>query len=172
MGRITRVENPIAAFGLLWALLVSRAAGAGEAGTPAPDFELPSLLEPSQTLALADFRGQVVYLDFWASWCGPCRRSFPVLEQLYADFADQGFTVLAVNVDEETELALDFLERYPVTYPLLLDPEGNTPGLYAIKGMPTAFLIDREGVVQHVHEGFKKSDGEAMRQTIEQMLAN
>ncbi len=143
---------------------------AAEEGQSAPGFSLPDLRNPSQSLSLSDYRGQVVYLDFWASWCGPCRRSFPVLEQLYQDFADQGFVVLAVNVDEEPELADDFLERYPVSYPLLLDPEGNTPALYRIKGMHTAFRIDREGVVRHVHEGFRKSDAELVRRLVEAEL--
>ena len=143
---------------------------AAEEGEVAPGFSLPDLRNPSQSLSLDDYRGQVVYLDFWASWCGPCRRSFPVLEEVYKEFAEQGFTVVAVNVDEETELALEFLERYPVSYPLLLDPEGNTPALYGIKGMPTAYLIDRAGVVRHVHEGFRKSDAEVVRRLVEAEL--
>ena len=144
-----------------------KAAGEGEA---APVFSLPDLRNPSQSLSLSDYRGQVVYLDFWASWCGPCRRSFPVLEEVYQEFSEQGFTVVAVNVDEETEMAMEFLERYPVSYPLLLDPDGNTPALYGIKGMPTAYLIDRAGVVRHVHEGFRKSDAEVVRRLVEAEL--
>lgn len=143
------------------------AAGEGE---PAPGFALPDLRRPAQSITLADYRGRLVYLDFWASWCGPCRRSFPVLEQLYGEFADRGFTVLAINLDEDTADAHDFLQRYPVSYPLLLDPQGRTPALYDIKGMPTAFLVDRSGVIRHVHEGFRKSDGEALRRLLLQML--
>ena len=139
-------------------------------GEKAPAFELPTLPEGATPLRLADFKGKVVYVDFWASWCGPCRISFPVLESLRTEFNEQGFEVVAINVDEFEEDALGFLEDLPVSYPVVADPEGNTPQLYGILGMPTGFLVDRDGVVRRVHQGFRKSDSKKIRAEILELL--
>ena len=88
--------------------------------TPAPEFTLPLVANGEGDISLLNLRGSVVYVDFWASWCGPCRLSLPALDTLYREFGDQGFAVTAVSVDVVEEDALDFLERYPVSYPCLL----------------------------------------------------
>ncbi|WP_272991687.1 MULTISPECIES: TlpA family protein disulfide reductase [Spongiibacter] len=138
-------------------------------GDAVPDFQRPSLGGQS-SVALADYAGQVVYLDFWASWCGPCRLSLPALDALYRELGDQGFVVLAVNVDAYQEDADAFLNSHPVSYPTLRDADSTLPKRFAVKGMPTAFLIDRDGRVQHVHEGFRKTDIEPLRRKIMALL--
>ena len=140
-------------------------------GEPAPAVALPSLAAADGAqVALADLRGKVVYLDFWASWCGPCRLSFPQLEQLHQELGPRGFEVLAINVDEFEADALQFLEEIPVSYLVVRDAEGTTPAAYGILGMPTAFLLDRQGVVRLVHQGFRRSDGEHLRVEILKLL--
>ena len=158
----------------LWCLLAMLAvpAVAGvQAGQQAPALSLPSLSSASPAqLSLASLQGKVVYLDFWASWCGPCRVSFPQLEQLRQELAPQGFEVLAVNVDEFEADAREFLEEIPVTYPVVRDGSGATPAAWGILGMPTGYLIDRQGVVRLVHQGYRKSDGTALRASIIELL--
>lgn len=162
-----------------WALccglgLVSIQAGAGvEVGQPAPAVALPQLAAGNATImSLESLRGKVVYLDFWASWCGPCRVSFPQLEQLRRELGPQGFEVLAINVDEDEADAYRFLAEMPVSYPVVRDADGHTPGLYQILGMPTGFLIDRDGIVRLVHQGYRKSDGAKLRDAIVELLAS
>jgi thiol-disulfide isomerase/thioredoxin len=158
------------------ALCVSLGAGAVcaarvQPGDPAPSLVLPRLPQASaDPVSLADLRGKVVYLDFWASWCGPCRVSFPQLEQLRVELGPRGFEVLAVNVDEFEADAITFLAQVPVSYPVVRDASGDSPARFGILGMPTGFLIDREGMVREVHQGYRKSDGEKLRIEILQLL--
>ena len=139
-------------------------------GETVPDVSLPALVELGETYSLDSLRGKVVYVDFWASWCGPCRLSFPVLDKLRAEYGDRGFEVLAINVDEDREDALDFLQKFPATYLVAHDPEGETPQTFGIIGMPTGFLVDREGKVRMVHEGFRRSDEAVLREEILELL--
>ena len=121
-------------------------------------------------MALASLRGKVVYLDFWASWCGPCRVSFPQLEQMRQQLGPRGFEVLAVNVDEFEDDALRFLREIDVSYPVVRDGSGKSPGEWGIRGMPTGFLIDRHGRVRLVHQGYRKSDGDKLRSEVTRLL--
>lgn len=139
-------------------------------GEVAPPIDLPQLGDEQQRLSLQSLRGKVVYLDFWASWCGPCRLSFPQLEALRQELGPQGFEVLAINVDEFEADALAFSRDVPVSYPLARDAEAETPALYGILGMPTGFLLDRQGVVRLVHQGYRRSDGEKLRGHIMELL--
>lgn len=141
-------------------------------------FRLPQL-NGTGTLALEDFRGKVVYLDFWASWCGPCRKSLPLYESLYQEMARQAengqaenaqFTIVAINLDEEEEDAVGFLEKHPVTYPVLLDPAGATAMDWQVKVMPSSFLLDRSGVVVKEYAGFEQSHIEEIRHDIQAQL--
>jgi peroxiredoxin len=149
--------------------LVPGLAGAVEIGQTAPAFE-GAALRGDAPVRLEEYRGKVVFLDFWASWCGPCRQSLPALERLRAEFAARGFEVLAVNVDENPADGLDFVKRYAVTYPLAADPGGAVAQMYDVKAMPSSYLIDRKGVVRHVHRGFRNSDLPGLRQTLGQLL--
>jgi len=138
------------------------AAGAGE---PAPSFSLPNLVT-GKSMGLSHYKGRVVYLDFWASWCGPCRESLPQLNTLRNELKRKGFEVVAVNLDENTEDAKAFLKQFPVDYPILLDPEGRVPGKYELPGMPTSFLIDKRGNIASVHVGFKSEDMPKIRDEV------
>ena len=145
---------------------------AAETGDTAPDIDLPLLSPTSGQADLASLRGKIVYVDFWASWCGPCRLSFPQLEALRQELGPRGFEVLAVGVDEDRDDALAFLEEEPVSYPVVWDPSGDTPKRYAILGMPTGYLIDREGSIRLVHQGFRRGDGERLRAEILHLLGD
>lgn len=137
---------------------------------PAPPFSLNDI-DGKQTRSLSDFRGLVVYLDFWASWCAPCRKSLPLLNELRNELHDQGFEVIAVNLDEEPEMGLEFLQEYPVDYPVLFDVDGSTPRSYEVRAMPTSFIIDRDGNLKVVHEGFNPADMAKIKQKVIQLLA-
>ena len=137
---------------------------------PAPDFSLPLLDESATTVSLADYRGKIIYLDFWASWCGPCKISLPLLNDLYNELGDQGFTVLAVNVDENVGKAEKFLKRFPVDYPVLLDTDASTARAYHIVGMPTSVIIDQAGNIVMIHQGFKESDIDLIRGHVQGLI--
>lgn len=121
----------------------------------APLFSLPGT---SGVVSLDQFRGQLVYLDFWASWCGPCKRSFPFMNAIQRKYADRGLRVVAVNVDQSTDDARQFLRAVPADFTVAFDPLGVTPGLYKIKGMPSSVLIGRDGNILSFHQGFKPAD--------------
>ncbi|MCG8392232.1 MAG: TlpA family protein disulfide reductase [Pseudomonadales bacterium] len=133
-------------------LVVSTQVLAGE-GEPAPDFTLKSL--SGKNIKLSELRGTVVLLNFWASWCGPCRTEMPLLDDLYREYRDYGFTVLGVNLDENRDQADMLLDKVPVTFPVLFDPQNRTSETYNVDAMPTTVLIDRNGVVRHHHRGYK-----------------
>lgn len=157
---------------LLLLTLLATAAGAAavEPGQPAPAFT-GAPLGAGTPLKLEDFRGRVVYLDFWASWCGPCRRSLPWMEQLRGEFGSAGFEVVAVNVDETPADALRFLRRFQVSYPIVGDARGAIAALYDVRDMPSSYLIDRDGVVREVHRGFSRSDARRLREAVAQLVA-
>lgn len=134
----------------------------------APEFTLKTLDEERQ-ISLKDYRGKVIYLDFWASWCGPCRKSLPMLNELRNELKDRGFEVLALNVDETREEGLRFLKEYPVDYPTLFDNEG-TAATYQLRGMPTAFLIDHNGKLHSQHVGFNPKDMGSIREEVLSLL--
>lgn len=151
------------------ALILAPMTQAVSVGDKAPQFTLPKL-EGSKKLSLKSYRGKVVYLDFWASWCGPCRQSLPMMNDIRNKLKKKGFEVLAVNLDEEPEAGRAFLKQFPVQYPVVSDVEGKTPEQYGLQGMPTSYLIDRKGKVQLVHVGFKKSDIGELEKKITQLL--
>ena len=105
-------------------------------------------------LDLSAYRGKVVYVDFWASWCGPCRESFPWLGNLVREFSSRDFVVIAVNVDKDRARAERFLDNTPADFPIVYDPRGDIATAYNVAGMPSAVLIDRDGHVRFQHAGF------------------
>lgn len=109
------------------------------------------------TVRLADLQGKVVYLDFWASWCAPCRKSFPWMQQMEAKYADQGLKILAVNVDHSPEDAQRFLDRVPADFLIAYDHKGTLASAVKLKAMPSSFLLDKDGNILKTHLGFKQS---------------
>jgi thiol-disulfide isomerase/thioredoxin len=143
---------------------------AAETSAPAPAIALP-LLQSKEILRLEDLRGRVVLLDFWASWCGPCRESLPQYQKLRDEYTRADFEVLAVSLDEDIEEALGFLKQVPLQFPLLHDPEGKVASAYALKGMPSSYLIDRNGILRSQHVGFQMRDLPSLRAKIAQLIA-
>ncbi len=153
---------------LVASILLAAPVWAVEVGEPMPAFQQPGLGH-GKMLNSNYFAGKVLYLDFWASWCGPCRISLPTMDKLYREFNDQGFEVVAVNVDKNLNDAKRFLKQHPVSYYLVTD-DGSLPRRYGVKGMPTAYLIDRQGRVRRIHEGFRPGDEQSLRLQIEYLL--
>ena len=145
------------------------AAHATGVGDRAPDFRLPQLGKDSQ-LGLGDVRGKVVFVDFWASWCSPCREAMPQYEKLYTSLPRDQFAIVAVNVDETRGDAEKFLAAHPVSYAIVFDPAGDVPKAYGLIGMPTSYLIDRNGVVRWRGQGFKSGDIDTLRQQIGKLV--
>ena len=119
---------------------------------------------------LSKYRGKVVYLDFWASWCAPCLTAIPEVEEMRGEFPSDQFQIIAVNLDQKEKKALRFLSKNPVGYPSASDPKGRLPGQYGVDTMPTSYLIDRKGVIRYVHRGFKRGDGSKLRHEIRALL--
>jgi peroxiredoxin len=140
----------------LAAALLSSSVLAGATKQPAPDFTLPS--RSGDTVSLADLRGQVVMINFWASWCGPCRQEMPLLDQMHKRYSSLGFTLLGVNVEENTNDAERWLEEVPVSFPVLFDRESKVSKLYQVSAMPSTVFIDRHGNIRYLHKGYKPGD--------------
>jgi thiol-disulfide isomerase/thioredoxin len=138
---------------------------------PAPDWTLPAIQNAEGDLSMSDFRGKITYLDFWASWCGPCRLSLPALNSLNEAFSDEPVQFLAISIDVVEEDAWDFLARYAVDYPVVIDTEGDIARLFAVDGMPSGYLLDAEGRVREIHIGFKRGDELKLAESIKKMLA-
>ena len=136
---------------LLLAVLSSGLAGAAHA--PAPDFTLTS--RDGRTVSLGQLRGQVVMINFWATWCGPCRQEMPLLDALYQRYSKLGFTLLGVNVEENSSGADAYLKETPVSFPILFDPKNQVSELYDVNAMPSTVLVDRNGQVRFLHKGYK-----------------
>ena len=136
----------------------------------AEDFTL-ARLDSSETVSLRDYRGEVVYLSFWASWCQPCRQEMPYLAQLWERHRDRGFQVLAINVDEDTELAREFARQFDLPFPLLRDEERAISALYRVPGFPTHYIVDRSGHIRFSGLGFNLADVSAVSQEVETLLA-
>jgi thiol-disulfide isomerase/thioredoxin len=122
-------------------------------------------------LDLSALRGRVVYLDFWASWCGPCRQSFPWMESMKKAYEAQGLTVLAINVDHDRADAERFLKIFHPDFEIRFDPQGSWAEEFEVSGMPSSVIIDRHGVVRFTHVGFWPAQAEDSVQQIRELLA-
>jgi thiol-disulfide isomerase/thioredoxin len=141
-----------------------------EPGDAAPNFSVP-LLTADGELALSAYAGKVVYLDFWASWCPPCLTSLPQIERLRGEFSADRFQIVAINLDREPAKARRFLSKVKIGYPSGIDSSGVIPERFELETMPTSFLIDGDGVIRHIHEGFRKSDMDVLRERIHALVA-
>jgi len=153
---------------LLAFALVSRATAAG-VGDAAPGLSLPDA--QGAAVALADLRGKVVYVDFWASWCGPCKRSFPWMNELARRYGERGFAIVAVNVDRKRADAERFLAQVPAQFTVVYDPAGETPAAWQVKGMPSSYLVGRDGRVVLVEQGFRDEQKGPVEDKIRELLA-
>lgn len=134
---------------------------------PAP----PLTSEQSLALLFKQHEGKVIYLDFWASWCGPCRKSFPWMSRVHQMFNAQGFTVISINLDAKRELAEAFLNNNPVQFPVVFDPQGTIATRYQLKGMPSSYLIGRDGEIKIAHVGFFSHKQHQYEEEIKSLLA-
>jgi len=135
-----------------------------------PAFELPEL-HSDNIIELNKLRGKVVYVDFWASWCGPCRQSMPKFNTLYKQLSSKGFDIVAINLDESKADAQRFLQDYPVNYTVLYDATGQSPKQFGVSVMPTGYLLDRFGMVRYTHQGFRDGDEAKLMQEVNKLLA-
>ena len=115
-------------------------------GQPAPDFKLQNL--DGESVSLSDFKGKAVLVNFWATWCGPCRIEMPYLQEIYEEWSEQGLVLLAVNIGESPAKVKDFMEKYNLSFPVLLDAKTTVAREYNVSGIPTTFFIDKDGVIQ------------------------
>ena len=139
---------------------------------PQPVWELPLIANGEGTVTDSTYLGRVTYVDFWASWCGPCRLSLPALNRLSKEFDATDFGVVAISVDYVDQDALDFLKRYPVDYPVAIDKTGNSGRDFSVAGMPSGYLIGRDGLIREIHVGFRKGDEGILRQQIQSLIAD
>lgn len=135
----------------------------------AADFTLNS---NKGSIKLSDYRGKVVLLDFWASWCGPCRESFPWMQHMHEKYVHQGLTIVAINMDKDSKLASAFLKAHPANFTIAYDPEGRVATSYSLIGMPSSFLIDDQGQIQEQYIGFHAGGNEANEEKIKSLLKN
>ena len=160
------LRRPALLLGLLLSVAVVPA-WALAPGDVAPDMSLPA---PTGTLSLREHAGKVVYVDFWASWCGPCRQSFPWMNAMQAKYGPRGFVVVGVNVDAKQADAEQFLATLPAQFPVGFDPKGQWAKAFGVKGMPTSVLIGRDGKVIRQHAGFNSGAATELEASIASAL--
>jgi len=152
----------------LAALLAGFSACADVGKGPAPDFTLKS--NSGENLRLSEFRGEVVMINFWASWCGPCRQEMPLLDELYTQYHPLGFTILGVNVEENPNKARWMLKNIPVKFPVLFDNRSKVSKLYNVMTMPSTVLVDRNGTIRYRHEGYKPGYEDTYQEQIRTLI--
>jgi peroxiredoxin len=137
-------------------------------GQPAPDFALKSI--SGENLRLSEFRGEVVMINFWATWCGPCRQEMPLLDELYSRYRKVGFNLLGVNIDDDQRRATKLVRSLGLQFPILLDQRKDVSRLYDIDAMPATLLIDRSGIVRYVHDGYRSGYEQTYLDEIRELL--
>ncbi len=143
-------------------------ASSGLEGQTAPDFALKS--STGENLRLSEYRGDVVMINFWATWCGPCRQEMPLLDELYSRYERVGFNLLGVNIDDDSRRAMQMIEELGVSFPVLFDARKEVSKLYEVEAMPVTVLVDREGNVRYVHHGYKPGYEEKYLDQIRSLL--
>jgi thiol-disulfide isomerase/thioredoxin len=140
---------------------IALALGGGAMAAAVPGSPAPALVLAARdggNVNLADLKGQVVMINFWATWCGPCRQEMPLLAQLHTKYEPLGFTLLGVNVEPDSAAAVDWLKGVPVQFPILFDVDSAVAGRFGVEGMPSTVFVDRKGQVRYVHRGYKPGD--------------
>ena len=147
-----KLKNSIFAL-VLCVFAAASLASSGLEGQSAPDFALKS--STGDNLRLSEYRGDVVMVNFWATWCGPCRQEMPLLDELYSRYNRVGFNLLGVNIDDDSRRAMQMVEELGVNFPVLFDARKEVSKLYQVDAMPVTVIIDRQGTVRYVHQGYK-----------------
>ena len=150
------------------AIVVASSAFAADASGPAPSFQLTTLA--GQPGGLSQYKGQVVMVNFWATWCGPCQQEMPLLDQMYKKYKPAGFTLIGVNVDKEAPAVKELLTRKPVSFPVLLDPANQVSKAYHVDEMPSSVIIDRKGQIRYIHRGYKPGDENDYQDLIRKLI--
>ena len=140
-------------------------------GDAAPACALSTIGE-SQNIDLSQYKGKVVYVDFWASWCGPCAKSFPFLNEMHNQLKDQGLQIVGVNLDENVDDANAFLAKYPASFTVVADVSKQCAKDFDVKAMPSSYIIDRKGIVHHIHLGFRSGEAKELRVLVEKLLSD
>ena len=156
MARAKPFAGSLAAIALLALPVAPATAGVQPlaVGTPAPPFQLPMLDGKGAPVSVAALRGKVVLINFWASWCGPCRKEMPILEQLNRQYGKRGVVIVGVNVEPDRSAALEWLKETPVSFPVLSDADSHVSAAYHVEGMPNTVILDRKGNVRYVHRSY------------------
>ncbi len=140
--------------GLIFSVIAATSLASSDLmGQAAPDFALKS--STGDNLRLSEFRGDVVMINFWATWCGPCRQEMPLLDELYQRYERVGFSLLGVNIDDDSRKAMNMISELGVNFPVLFDNTKEVSKLYQVDAMPVTVIVDRDGNVRHVHQGYK-----------------
>jgi len=155
-------------FAVFVALAITGTSMAKGGGVPAKDFTLKS--NQSKNIRLSDLRGQVVMLNFWASWCGPCRQEMPLLNKIHQKYSPAGFTLLGINMDDDTSNADKLLKEIPVDFPILYDTNSKVSETYKVDAMPSSVMIDCDGNISYIHKGYKSGDEKAYIKHIKGLL--
>ena len=163
-----RMQTALSAIFALAFIDISTASAVGD-GARAPEIGLAD--RAGKPVRIADLQGSVVLVDFWASWCAPCRDELPVLEGLYKKYRAQGLVIVAVGLDQDAEKLSKFLRASPLSFSVVHDNTGAVADRYAPPKMPSSYLIDKHGIVRKVHAGFKASDKAALEKEIAALLA-
>jgi len=136
-----------------------------------PDCQLKQLHNLSKSLDLKQDQGKVQYIDFWASWCGPCAKSFPYMNHLHNELKNKGLKIIAVNLDEDVNDANNFLTKLPADFVTVYDQNQQCAKSFDVQAMPSTYLVDKQGVVRYIHLGFKASEIEELQFMVNKLLA-
>lgn len=156
---------------LLAAALATIPLSFGRADPPKTPPPCTLTLTNGQPVSFDAWRGQVLYVDFWASWCGPCQLSFPFMNELQRTYGGKGLHVLAVNMDEKPADAARFLDKHPASFDIAHGPDGQCAKDFGVATMPTSYLIDRKGAIRAVHQGFRAGDTDELKGKLEALIA-
>jgi peroxiredoxin len=149
-------------------VIASAGAFAADSGGPAPSFSLTDL--SGKPGALSQYKGNVVMVNFWATWCGPCQQEMPLLDQMYKKYKPAGFTLIGINVDKEAPPVKELLARKPVSFPVLLDPANQVSKAYHVDEMPSTVIVDKKGQIRYIHRGYKPGDENEYQDRIRQLI--
>ncbi len=164
-----RNTHRIALFALTMLFVAAASRAAMPAiGSMAPNFTLKS--SAGRNVKLSEHRGEVIMLNFWATWCGPCRQEMPLLNRIHEHYRKAGFTLLGVNIDDRPEAARDMAKKLGIAFPVLFDTEKRVSRLYDVNAMPSTVLIDRDGRVRHIHLGYRAGYEDKYESQIRELL--